>query len=461
MKEPKITMPHDPAIERAIIGACILNPKMLRVTAGTVEPAKFFVADCAKFYSVLVDMDAEHRPIDALTVAREVAKRKLIKCDTIASTIADMTSGVPFESENLVTEYCRIIVENWAKRESATFAEKFQYGALNGSGIEDLESKLRDQAESLGKLMSGDGTVDAKTIHDELAGRCVEAWRDGKPLRSGFDTGLERLDRMTGGFGSGEYIVVAANTSRGKSAFCTQLLLHTAAKGHPVLIFSLEMQRESVFLRMACQQSKMSFSDAMQGGLSQENQSRLLEGMERVAAMPIKIDDTPGIDVGRLRSVMTRDMRRRGTKMVCLDYIQIATAEAENRTQEVSKISGTLQHCARDLGRECGGFLVGVSQLSRGDYAHPELRNLRDSGSLEQDADMVIFVSDEGERTNDDVQRKRIQVAKQRNGPCHHFNAVFFGPCMRFENECDGGDGSVEEESNSDSQPSYGRRRRT
>jgi replicative DNA helicase len=452
-------MPHDPAIERAVIGACILNSAMVRVTSGMIDPSKFFISDHEKFYAVLVDMDAANQPIDILTFGREVAKRKLIKRDTIASTIADLTTGVPYESEGFVAEYCRLIVESWAKRQAALFAEDLQYGALNGSGLEELESKLREHAESLGKLRRDDGTVDSKMLYDELAGPYMQAWQEGRPLRSGFGTGLERLDRMTGGFGPGEYIVLAGNTSRGKSALCSQILVHTAAAGHPVLYFSLEMQRESLFLRMACQQSRVCFTDALQGSLSQENQSKLMLGMEQVGAMPIKIDDTPGIDIGQMRAIVTRDMRRRGTKMVGFDYIQIATAEGENRQQEVSRISGTLQHCARDLGRETGGFLVGISQLSRGDYQHPELRHLRDSGSLEQDADIVIFVSDEGERTNDDAQMKRIQIGKQRNGPCHRFPAVFIGPYMRFENAAEGSE-VVDDDDGNDSQPSYGRRKK-
>jgi replicative DNA helicase len=210
------------------------------------------------------------------------------------------------------------------------------------------------------------------------------------------------------------------------------------------------------------EESRISMIRALEGYLNAQEQGVLMAGMTSLASLPIRINDMPAIPLGKLESAIYRDMRQRGTKLTIVDYLQLVTVEADSRAQEVARVSHCLQACARTMGRECGGLLVGISQLSRFEGLHPDLRHLKESGEIENDCDMALLLSNEGDG-HGDVQRKRLRVGKQRNGPCRILHATFLGPCLRFENEVHGSnieDYGQGEDDESDAQPRYGRRKK-
>jgi replicative DNA helicase len=254
----------------------------------------------------------------------------------------------------------------------------------------------------------------------------------------GTPTGFADLDDLTAGWAPSDFVIIAARPSVGKTALALEFLRRGANAGNTAAIFSLEMSRASLVLRMVCREARVDHHKMRTGFISMEEQYRLVEALARISKLPIWIDDRPGLSASDIRWRIRSLAKREQLKLVFVDYLQLITAKAENRTQEVTKISMELKVAARDLGELTGGTLIAISQLNRiAANERPRLHHLRESGQLEQDADTVILMSDaeESENGQEDPNSKLIDVAKQRNGPCGSFKLLFLPKWVGFESE--------------------------
>ena len=427
MKE--IRLPHNEDAERALLGILILQPTFWRLADSLLSADDFYLESTRIIWRALSKIQPG---IDHITLIEELRRSGEIEKCGGASGVASLPDGVP-EGGEFVKRYAEMIRQFSARRHAAEFSTLFQTRALDGASIDDLSGELRRELKYLADFNIFGHMTRVSEGADVLMETIERSWQENRPLASGIASGFDGLDRLTGGFSPGDCVVLAARPSLGKSAFCAQIILNAALRGIPSGLLSLEMSRDSVMLRMACQLAEVSMHKLRNGKLDKYQRALFQDKFDVVTKLPIFISDEAGCTVQRAAALIDRAASIHDLKLVVVDYLQLLRTQAENRTQEVTKISGILQQLARDLGKEKGGALIAISQLNRAaGEGHPQLHHLRESGAIEQDADVVIFLSNDGDAEWGEPQRKRIEVAKQRNGPCGIFTMDFAPETMRF-----------------------------
>jgi len=436
-------VPHNLEAERALLGSIILDNGALNLAVGTVGRDDYFSESHRAIFSKMLELSEKSRLIDLVTLAEELSKEGLLEKVGGAAYLATLTDGVPVGNYSLVGEYCRIVKEKSLLRRLINASNNVIARCFEGV---DEPEVLIDLAQSELFEIAGEKVRSGFFRPHEIVKSSfgtLDALADRGQRVTGVETGFEELDSMLSGLQPSELIVLAARPSLGKTALALNIAAHAAQKGRVVGVFSLEMSKESLLMRLLCSEARIDSHKLRTGFASQQDWDKMAKALGRLAEAPLFIEDTPALSVLQIRAKARRLKAERGLDLLVVDYLQLATGHGrfENRTQEVSFISRSLKGIAKELNIP----VLALSQLSRAPEQHgagrPELWHLRESGSIEQDADVVMFIYRERRRDDEEdgqdpragVETKLI-VGKQRNGPTGDVILVFLKPYVRFEN---------------------------
>jgi replicative DNA helicase len=434
MTDPKVP-PHDDVAEQSVLGAILLDKDAMVDVAEFLRPHHFYKELHAMIYTAMMSLYESHEPIDAVSVASQLKSEGNLKKTGGASYLSDLLNVVPTSAH--AERYGRIIQENHTKRELIDVGARITELAFKDEGT---ASSIVDAAEQKIFAISQQATRrDFIPIKDALASsfdRLDELHKRAGGLR-GVPTGFPDLDFRLAGMQDANLLILAARPGTGKTAMILNIAQYAAVKMKiPVGIFSLEMSKEELVDRMLVGQADIDAWKLKTGKLSDDDFTRLSEAMGELAEAPIYIDDTPGMNIIEMRTKARRLQVERGIRLIIIDYLQLADSgrHYDNRVQEVSIISQNFKNLARELRVP----VLACSQLSRAVEARgtkvPELSDLRESGSIEQDADVVMFLyREEKDQTQWGEQiPTKLRIAKHRNGPLGEIDLIFRGDRIRF-----------------------------
>src|SRR5579863_5461067 len=437
-------LPANPDAERYVLGSILLNDSLYLQVAGVLQPDDFSLEKHRRIFSRMKDLYDRSARIDRFTVADELMKQGQLESVDGLSYLISLDEGLP-ELANL-DGYIRIVKDKSILRKLIYNAQSVINRCLLGE--EEPDAILASTEESLLKLgedRTRDQLSSPAAIIEKFPGG-VGAFLDPSQRVRGLSTGFAKFDEMTGGLNGGELIILAARPSMGKTALALNIAQHVATHPKmrkPVAVFSLEMSSSSLLTRLLCSAARVDQHKFRAGFLNAEERRKLQVALANLTESPIFLDDTAGINLMDIHSKLRRMQAEHGLELVVIDYLQLISSRgrSENRNQEVSAISRGLKLMAKDLNVP---FLV-LSQLSRaaetriGDHK-PQLSDLRDSGSIEQDADLVAFIYREEvyKRDREDIKGLAdLIIAKQRNGPIGTVPLRFLGQYTRFENRAE------------------------
>ncbi len=438
-------LPASPEAERSILGAILLDNNLQNEALSSLKAEHFFLDAHRRIYQRIADLSETNRPIDIVTLTEELLRYKELEAVGGAGYLASLTDGVPRRSS--VEHYVRIVrdkamLRNLIHAANGVISQALEQASTAAEVIDSAESSIFNISEE----RSGQQLTDIKTIaHEAFGGDLDKLFQRGGRV-TGLETYYADLDDMTSGLQKSDLIIIAARPSMGKTAFAINIAENAAILGSKtVAVFSLEMSKEALLNRMLCSQAHVDAQKLRTGFITREDQGKLRAALAKLNQAHIYIDDTPGISLTELRAKARRKaMDKDGLDLIVVDYLQLMSASApggrryENRTQEVSAISRGLKAIAKELKVP----VVALSQLSRapetrgGKDSEPKLSDLRESGSIEQDADIVMFIyrPEYYDRDNPDLKDKaKIIVAKQRNGPTNTIQLAFIKASTRFE----------------------------
>lgn len=432
------SIPHSLEAERALLGSILLDNSALNIALESLKPGDFYSEAHRLAFQKITELSEKNRPAELVTIAEDLAREGLLDRAGGAAYLASLTDGVPIGSPASVEQYTRIVKEKAILRGLINASHNIIARCLDGS--EDPET-LIDQAQSqIFEIAEKDVQSGFFRVQDIVKSSfgTLDVLFDRRQGVTGVETGFETLDHMTSGLQPGELIIVAARPSLGKTALALNIAAHAAThQKKAAAIFSLEMSKESLLIRLLCSEGRIDSHKLRTGFASQDDWAKMTKALSRLAEAPVFIDDTPALSVMQIRAKARRLKAEKGLDLVIVDYLQLVTGHGrfENRNQEVSYISRGLKGVAKELGVP----VLALSQLSRAPEAgkgrDPQLSDLRDSGSIEQDADMVIFIHRGAAADGDDQGIiTELNIGKQRNGPTGPLKLVFLKPYTRFEN---------------------------
>jgi len=436
-------LPSNVEAERMILGSVLLDESRFIEIAGVIAQDDFSLEKHRRIFYRMLQLHERGAKIDRITVAEELQRFNELQSVDGLGYLVSLDDGLPHISN--LESYVRIVRDKATLRRIVHASQHVMNRALQGE--EDPGDILAGAEESLlrlGEARTEKGlTTPLEVIQNYEGG--LNAFLDPSKRIKGISTGFTKLDEMTGGFHSGELIILAARPSMGKTAFALNIAWHVATRlFHPVAIFSLEMSQESLLTRMLCAAARVDSQRFRTGYLNEKERQHLRAAANQMVEAPLYIDDTAGANLMDMHAKLRR-LQQSGKKLglVVVDYLQLMSVKgrSENRNQEVSQMSRGLKLLSKELG--CP-FLV-LSQLSRatetrqGDH-RPQLSDLRESGSIEQDADLVGFIFREEvyKRDREDLHGiAELILAKQRNGPIGTVPMVFLHAQTRFENRAE------------------------
>lgn len=433
-------LPTNVDAERFVLGSILLDDSFYIQAAGTLEPDDFSLEKHRRIFKRMGDLNDRAEKIDRITLANELMKfGELEACDGL-SYLVSLDDGLP-QIPNL-DSYIRIVKDKAVLRRIIFSAQHMMNRCLAGEETpEEILAGAEETLLKLGDARVKDGLVTSEEILKNYEGG-INAFLDPSKRIKGISSGFTKFDEMTGGMHGGDLIIVAGRPSMGKTALALNIAQHVALKlKQTVAIFSLEMSKESLLTRMVCAAARVDSQKFRAGYLSQDERRKLSHALHELVEAPLYIDDTAGLNLMDMHAKLRR--MEREPKLVVVDYLQLMSSRgrAENRNQEVSALSRGLKLLAKDLNVP----MVVLSQLSRAvetrqDDHRPQLSDLRDSGSIEQDADLVGFVFREEvyNKNREDLRGlAELIIAKQRNGPVGTVNLVFLHAQTKFENRAE------------------------
>jgi replicative DNA helicase len=430
--------PHSQEAEKTVLGGILINNKNLNVVLSIISPDDFYKETNRKILDKIILLVDKNLPVDLLTVTEELQKAGELDEVGGASYVSTLMDGVP---KSLNIEYhARIIKEkallrrlilSSAKIISSSYAQKEDPDIL----LDEAQSAIIEVAEQ--RVKPGFIPLSALT---PPALETIDTLRNRQEAVTGIPTGFRDLDAITAGFHNSEFIVVAARPSMGKTALCLNISQHVGLKTpYAVGFFSLEMAKEQVAMRLLCSEAQIDLQKVRTGFVADREFERLKLAAEALLQAKIYVDETPALTVMEMKAKTRRLKMEQHLDLVFVDYMQLMRAGSrfENRTQEISYISRSLKELAKELKIP----VVGISQLSRAPETErrakpkPQLSDLRESGAIEQDADVVIFIyRDEFYHPDDETKRglAEVSIAKQRNGPTGDLSLAFLNKFARF-----------------------------
>ncbi len=429
--------PQNIDAEVAVLGSMLIEEDAIALGIEMLGPESFYKDAHRKIFKSIIRLFNENKAVDLITLTEVLYKEELMEAVGGPSYLAYLTTVVP-TSANLVY-YARIVKEKFILRHLITNATQIVTDCYDTS--QEVESLL-DRAEKAifditSKKFSG-GIVPLKEIVRNQI-EAIDRLYQRKENITGIATGFHEFDTQTAGLQASDLIIIAARPSMGKSALMACIAEHAGmVLKVPTAIFSLEMSKEQLIQRMLCSCARIDAHKVRTGFLAQSDWPQLTKAADKLSQAPIYIDDTPGISVLELKAKARRLKAQFDIKLLMVDYLQLmeGTAGSESRQQEISEISRSLKALARELHLP----LIAVSQLSRAVESRadhrPQLSDLRESGAIEQDADVVVLLLREEYYNPTDENRGKVDViiAKQRNGPVGTVKLAFIGEYTRFEN---------------------------
>ncbi|TXC89418.1 replicative DNA helicase [Metabacillus litoralis] len=429
--------PQNIEAEQAVLGAIFLQPASLTLASELLIPEDFYRAAHQKIYNAMLDLSDKGEPVDLVTVTSELADVNLLEEVGGVSYLSDLANSVPTAAN--IEYYGKIVEEKSILRRLIRTATTI---AQDGYSREDEVEVLLNEAEkTIMEVAQRKNAGAFQNIKDVLVQTYdnIEMLHDNKGDVTGIPTGFTELDRMTAGFQRNDLIIVAARPSVGKTAFALNIAQNVATKTEEnVAIFSLEMGADQLVMRMLCAEGNIDAQRLRTGSLTPEDWGKLTMAMGSLSDSGIYIDDTPGIRVSEIRAKCRRLKQETGLGMILIDYLQLiqGSGRSDNRQQEVSEISRTLKELARELKVP----VIALSQLSRGveqrQDKRPMMSDIRESGSIEQDADIVAFLyrDDYYDKESENKNIIEIIIAKQRNGPVGTVALAFVKEYNKFVN---------------------------
>ncbi len=423
--------------EQSVLGSILIDADAVLKVADFLRPADFYRQQHGDIYEAMLALHSQREPIDLVTVGDELARRERLDLVGGPAYLAGLMNVVPTAVH--VEHYARIVERKSVLRNLIAAAGKI--AAVGYEEANDAEVAI-DRAESILFEISQrrtEGGFEALSILLGQAYDRLEYLHEHRGQILGIPSGLAQLDALLGGFQPSDLIILAARPSVGKTSMALNIAQHASVReGKKVAIFSLEMSKEQLSLRLLSSETGINPRPLQTGFMEETDWSKIATVMNDMASAPMWIDDSPALSVMELRTKARRlEAEQHGLDLVIVDYLQLMQAGVQsrepNRVQEVSEISRGLKQLARELKVP----VIALSQLSRGveqrGSAEPRLSDLRESGSIEQDADVVVFLYREGEQNPDsEVELVKAKIAKHRNGPIGEVPLQFRKSTTRF-----------------------------
>lgn len=434
------SLPQAIEAEQAVLGALMLDNQRFDSVAEIIQPEDYYSASHRSIYELMLTLQERDMPLDVITLAEELESHAQLEQVGGLAYLTALATNTPGPAN--IVAYSRIISERATLRKLISAASEIGRSGMNpaGLGADDLlqlaEKRVAEIVEDRPKQ---GGFQQMNSLLKETVERIDELFRSEQDI-TGLSTGLSDLDTRTSGWQNGEMIILAARPSMGKTALALNFVeagLFTQNK--PVLVFSLEMPANALMMRMLSSVGRIDQSKIRNGALTEEDWPKLSAAMGKLKDKPLFIDDTAGLTPQEVRARVRRIAREHGDPgMIMIDYLQLmqVAGKSEGRTQEISEISRSLKAIAKEF--DCP--VIALSQLNRGVEQRPNKRpmnsDLRESGAIEQDADVILFIYRD-EYYNEDSPEKgmaELIVGKQRNGEIGTCRAAFVGKFTRFEN---------------------------
>ncbi|MBI2621521.1 MAG: replicative DNA helicase [Candidatus Levybacteria bacterium] len=422
--------PHNEEAEQSILGAILIDKNSISLVAEKIGPNDFYNQINAQIFEAMLSLFEEGKPIDILTLTKKLKKQKANSIDP--AYITEILNVVPTAAN--IEHYADIVAEESVKRSLITLGSDIvEMGFMDEKSAEELLDKTEASVFSITQGRAIRGFVPIKESLAESFDRIDELHKSGSGLR-GVKTGFSDLDNILSGMQASNLLILAARPGQGKTAFVVNIAQHIAVnEKKPVGIFSLEMSQEELVDRLLVGQADVDAWRLKTGRLTETDFAKLSEAMGVLADAPIFIDDTPGISVSQIRTKARRLQLEYNVSIIIVDYLQLADPgkHYDNRVQEVSIVSQALKNLARELKIP----VLAVSQLSRAvehrGERKPQLADLRESGAIEQDSDVVMFLyRPDTELSN--VMQTKLLIAKHRNGPMGEIDLLFRGDRIKF-----------------------------
>jgi replicative DNA helicase len=428
--------PHDVEAERSVLGAILIDSSAINLVAEFLKPEHFYEPSHQLIFSSMLALFEKQQPIDIITVVNQLKLSGDLKKIGGKAYLSDLINTVPTSAN--IEKYGQIVKDHYTKRKLIEVSSRTVERAFD----EQIEvKKLLDEVEtdifSLSREHLHRDFIHLREILSESFERLEELMKSGAPFR-GLSIGFEEVDKKLAGLQPSNLIVLAARPALGKTSLALNICANIAVKNkQPVGFFSLEMSKEELVDRLLVSTADIDAWRLKTGRLSDEDYKKITEAMGELAEAPIFIDDTPGISILEMRAKARKLKVEHDLKLLVVDYLQLADAgrRFDSRVQEVSFVSQGLKNLARELRIP----VLALSQLSRAVEQRggkkPQLSDLRESGSIEQDSDVVMFLYQEEETDELLDQNKRLVkllIAKHRNGPVGEIDLMFRGDRVKF-----------------------------
>jgi replicative DNA helicase len=421
--------PHSQEAEESVLGAMLIDKDAVIAVAEFLLPEDFYEERLRDIYQACLDLYEARTPIDVLTVTERLKKRKNIKNVGSSSFLADLANRVPTAAH--VEHYGRIVKDTATKRSLMSAATRLVEVSMDeGLGAGEALDRAESEIFSLSQKSLSKAFISVKDTLAESFDRLDELHKSGGGIR-GVPTGFSDLDDALAGLQQSNLIILAARPGVGKTSLAMNIAQYVAVElKRPVGFFSLEMSREELVDRLLVAQADIDAWRLKTGKLSEDDFTKLSNAMGILAEAPLYIDDTPALSILEMRTKARRLQVETGVDLIVVDYLQLARSrQLENRVQEVSEISQGLKNLARELKVP----VMALSQLSRAVETRggkkPQLADLRESGSIEQDADVVMFLWREDDENPENIM---LDISKHRNGPLKSVPLRFRGDRIKF-----------------------------
>ena len=430
------SLPSSVDAERSVLGSVLLDNRLCNQAMEVLRPDDFYLDSHRKIYEKMIALSEQGRPIDPITLGEELRRVGEFEQVGGGSYVAGLIDTIP-RLEN-IEQYTKIVKDKATLRRLIATSNQIIASCFEQ---EQDTSQIIDQAEkqifAIAEDRMREGFTDVGTIaHKRLEE--IEAMAGRAEMITGVPTGFTDLDKMTAGLQRSDLVVIAARPSMGKTSLALNIAQYAARSGYTVGVFSLEMSAQQLVSRLLCSEAHVDAHRFRTGYLNREEWARLADGLHRLSESRIFIDDSPGITVLEMRAKARRLKQEHGLDMLLVDYLQLVQGRGrfDGRTNEVSQISRDLKMLAKELNVP----LIALSQLSRAPETRtdhrPQLSDLRESGSIEQDSDVVAFIYREEMygATDENQGVAELIIGKQRNGPTGVVRLAFLREFTRFEN---------------------------
>jgi len=437
-------LPQNVDAERSVLGAILMDNHALNAAIEKLRPDDFFLDQHRRIFNQMIELGEAQQSIDLVTLSEQLRRKGELEAAGGAAYLAQLVDGVPRITH--LEHHSRIVKEKALLRNLIHSTHAIQQTALDAEEDADV---ILDRAESSIFQLAEDrirqGLVSMKSVVEENFEKLEKIITEGKRI-TGLATGYSQLDGLTSGLQPSELIILAARPSVGKTALALNIAENTALRQNiPVAIFSLEMSKESLLMRLLASVARIDGHKFRTGHLSKDDWRGMTQSLGELSQSPLWIDDSGSATVTEIGAKARRLKRDRGLSMVVIDYLQLIAGRGRfsNRNEEVSSITRGLKGLAKELKIP----VLVLSQLTRAperETRSPQLADLRESGAIEQDADVVLFIhrpnlfKKKGEVTDEERAQTELKIAKQRNGPVDSIPFVFLGKYTRFEESAEG-----------------------